>query len=210
MNCDKCIETVDQYLDDELDEASAHAVQLHTMQCGDCNAAVERKRRFRQALKAMPYVPPVDGFYDRTLEQTVKLTQRNEVMYWASAGLGTAIAASVIGWMVLVMPVDYTQDIEAEQLSGVTISLNVEKTVRVSFESVSELQGATLTVQLPPGVEISGYEGQREISWSTDVTQGVNILALPLMLREGSGGTIVARIEHSGKSKAFQLDVDVS
>ena len=116
----------------------------------------------------------------------------------------------LLGHIVLGMAMLDEKIREAEQLSGVTISLNVEKTVRVSFESVSELQGATLTVQLPPGVEISGYEGQREISWSTDVTQGVNILALPLMLREGSGGTIVARIEHSGKSKAFQLDVDVS
>ena len=210
MKCDSCIKTLDQLLDGELDEASAYEVQLHTIQCDDCSVALERKRQLRESLKAMPYAPPAEGFYDRLLEQTVKTTHRNEVMYWTSAGLGTAIAASVIAWLVLVLPGDFREDLDAAQLAGVTISLNVEKTVRVSFESVSELQGATLTVQLPPGVRISGYDDQSEITWSTNVTRGINILSLPIIVRSGQGGTILARVEHAGKSKSFQFDVTVS
>lgn len=210
MNCDNCINGLDQFLDGELDEASVHEIQAHCRLCVGCGAKLERKRKLRRALKAMPYQPPVEGFYDRVLEQTVKTTQRNEVMYWTSAGLGSAIAASVVAWLVLVLPVDYREDIDSAQLPGVTISLNVEKTVRVSFESVSELPGAVLTVRLPPGVEISGYDTKKEIKWSTDVIEGVNILSLPIVVRSGFGGTVFARIEHSGKSKTFQFDVNIT
>jgi len=210
MNCISCTELLDQYLDDELAEAVAGQVRSHTESCPECSALLQRKTGLRQALRAIPCVPPVEGFYDRALEQTVKTTQRNEIKFWTSAGLGTAIAASVVAWLVLVLPVDQTEEIDAAQLAGVTISLNVEKTVRVSFQSVRELPGAMLTVQLPPGVEISGYANQSEIAWSTDVTRGVNILSLPIVVRSGSGGTIVAQIEHSGKSKSFRFDVSVS
>ena len=210
MNCDNCIETLDRYLDGELGEAADRDLESHVDSCDRCSARLAQKRALRRALKVMPYVPPEHGFYDRVLEETVKTTQRNEAMFWGSAGLGAAVAASVIAWLVLVLPADQMEDIDALQLTGVSISLNVEKTVRVSFESVSELEDAVLTVQVPPGVEISGYDGKSEIKWSTDVTRGVNILALPIVVRSGMGGTILARLEHSGKSKTFQFDVDVT
>ena len=209
MNCDNCIEALDQYLDGELGEVSVREFEVHVEQCRDCNATLEHKRKLRQALRAMPYTPPLDGFYDRVLERTVTTIHRNEVKYWTSAGIGAAIAASVVAWLVLVLPVDYSEDIDSAQLAGVTISLNVEKTVRVSFDSVSELQGATLSVQLPPGVYVSGYDDRNEITWSTNVTQGVNILSLPIIVRSGTGGTILARVEHAGKSKSFKFEVSV-
>lgn len=210
MNCDKCNEALDQYLDDELGEAEVRELLLHVDSCDECSAGLARKKALRQTLKAMRYAPPEKGFYDRMLEETVKTTQKNEAMFWGSAGLGAAMAASVIAWLVLVLPADQMQDIEALQLAGVSISLNVEKTVRVSFESVSELEDATLIVQVPPGVEISGYDSKTEIKWTTDVSRGVNILALPIVVRSGMGGTILARLEHSGKSKTFQFNVDVT
>ncbi len=210
MNCNSCTELLDQYLDGELADSAASEIRSHSESCRECNALLQKKAALRQALSAMPYVPPVEGFYDRALEHTVKTTQRNEMKFWSTAGLGVAAAASVIAWLVLVLPVDHRDDSDAAQLAGVTISLNVEKTVQVSFESVRDLQGATLTVQLPPGVEISGYGNRSEIAWSTDVTRGVNILSLPIVVRSGKGGTIVALIEHSGKSKTFRFDVSVS
>lgn len=207
MNCDNCNHILDEFLDDELEESVAHELKTHVENCEDCNAALKKIMRLRQALKAMPYQPPEDGFYDRLLEQTVKSMHRNEMTFWATAGVGSAIAASVVAWLVLALPVDYGEDIQVAQLEGVTISLNVEKTIRISFESVSVLQGATLTVQLPPGVQVSGYDGQSEITWTTNVTAGVNILSLPVVLRSGTGGTILARVDHLGKSKSFQFDV---
>ncbi len=209
MNCNKCIENLDQFLDGELEGLSLREFQSHTTECGDCGAALKKNKKLRQALKAMPLLPPEQGFYDRALEQTVKTTQRNEVLYWASAGIGGAIAASVIAWLVLALPPDYQENIEQQQLAGVSISLNVEKTVRVSFESNRELKDATLILQLPPGVEISGFENRSEIKWATNVHRGTNILALPIVVRSGLGGTIIARVEHAGKAKSFQFAVKV-
>lgn len=210
MKCHSCVKLLDQFLDGELAEASARDFEAHVNACSDCQIALERKRSLREALRQMPVTPAVHGFYDRALELTVKTTHRSEMKFWASAGLGTAIAASIIAWLVLILPANQTEETDAAHLAGVTISLNVEKTVRVSFESVTKLENVTLRVQLPPGVEISGYQDRREIAWSTDVTPGINILSLPVIVRSGKGGTIVARLEHSGKSKSFKFDVIVS
>lgn len=210
MNCDNCIELLDCYLDGELAEGDAASLRTHCESCADCETRLQKKIALRQALSAMPYAGPEDGFYDRVLETTVTTTQRSEMKFWTTAGLGAAVAASIVAWMVLVLPVEYSRDIDAAELDGITIGLNVEKTVRVSFESVQDLESATLTVQLPPGVEIAGYGDRSEISWSTNVTQGVNILALPIIVRSGNGGTVLAQVEHAGKSKSFKFDVSVS
>ncbi|MFQ5610435.1 MAG: zf-HC2 domain-containing protein [Woeseiaceae bacterium] len=210
MNCTDCTGLLDQYLDGELAELEAASVKSHSEGCGDCSGLLKRKIALRQGLRAMPFEEPEDGFYDRVLENTLIETQRHASRFWATAGIGTAVAAGIIALAVALLPVDYSHDVDAVELEGVTIALNLEKTVRISFDSINDLDGATLTVQLPPGVEIAGYGDRKEISWSTNVSKGVNILALPIVVTSGAGGTIVAHVEHAGKTKAFKLDVSVS
>lgn len=209
MNCGQHKENLNRFLDGELEGLPLSEFQSHTAACGDCETALREKEALRQALKSMPLPPPDDGFYDRVLEQTVLMTHRNATYFWSSAGIGGAIAAGLVAWLVLALPADVQNRVEQPPLDTVTISLNVEKRVRLSFESVNELQGAMLTLQLPPGVEISGYDDRSEIRWATNVRPGTNILELPIVIRSGDGGTILARIEHGGKAKSFELAVKV-
>ena len=61
---------------------------------------------------------------------------------------------------------------------GVTMALEEPRTVNLVFASAEALVDATMTVSLPPGVEIEGFAGQREITWMTSLKEGRNVLPL--------------------------------
>ncbi len=46
--------------------------------------------------------------------------------------------------------------------------------------------------------------------WTTTVKAGTNILELPIIVRSGKGGEILARLEHEGKQKTFAFAVQVT
>jgi len=210
MNCEQQHQNLDRFLDDELENALLHQFQAHTTDCDNCAAALRRKSRLRQALKSMPILPPEDGFLDSVVEQTLVKTHRNEVRFWSTAGIGGAIAAGVIAWLIVSLPAELPSVVEQDSLDTVTISLNVEKTFKLTFESSRDMQDATLSLKLPAGVEVPGFEGLDTVAWTTAIEKGSNILEMPIIVRSGDGGTILARLEHEGKQKSFLFAVTVT
>ena len=209
MDCKQHEAHLDEYLDGELDSSLAADLRSHEQTCANCDAAFRDKTQLRANLASLPVEPPQSGFFEQVFDQVEAATQKNERVFWATAGIGVGIAASVIAVLVLMLPIQNSSIVGEETLAGVTITLNVEKRVRISFESTNELQGAMLSLRLPPGVEVAGHENRSEIRWATNIEQGTNILELPIIVRHGRGGTLHAELEHEGKAKSFQLDVKV-
>lgn len=208
MNCEQFRQNLDPYLDGELEEALSREVESHHAACDACAAVRSRKVALRQTLKSIPVPPPEDGFLDAAVEETLMNTHRNETRFRATAGIGGAIAAGIVAWLVFVLPADLPTQPEAT-IETVSITMNVEKTFRLTFDSKRELQAAAISVQLPDGVEIVGYEGRDSVRWKTTVKSGTNILELPIVVRSGNGGAILARLEHEGKQKTFEFAVKV-
>ena len=125
-----------------------------------------------------------------------------------TAGIGGALAAGIVAWLVFALPTDLPTP-SVDTMETVSITMNVEKTFRLTFDSKHELQAAAISVQLPDGVEITGYEGRDNVRWTTTVKAGTNILELPIVVRSGNGGAILARLEHEGKQKTFEFAVKV-
>ena len=209
MNCDQYQQNLDPFLDGELDAALSRDVEAHSRECAGCSAQLARKEALRQTLRTLPVTPPEDGFLDAVVEETIIDTHRNETRFRVTAGIGGAIAAGIVAWLVLVLPSELPTA-PAGSLETVTITMNVEKTFRLTFESKRELQAAAISVELPEGVEVVGYEGQDSVRWTTTVKQGTNILELPIIVRSGNGGAIHARLEHEGKEKTFAFAVKVT
>ena len=209
MNCDQCQQNLDPFLDGELDAELSRVVEAHSLDCEACSALRARKEALRQTLKSLPVTPPEDGFLDAVVEETIIDTHRNETRFRVTAGIGGAIAAGIVAWLVLVLPSELPTE-PAGALETVTITMNVEKTFRLTFESKRELQAAAISVELPEGVEVVGYEGQNSVRWTTTVKEGTNILELPIIVRSGNGGAIHARLEHEGKEKTFAFAVQVT
>lgn len=208
MHCDQFRQNLDPFLDGELDEALSHEIESHPVECDACASILSRKEALRRTLQAMPVPPPEDGFLDAVVEETLINTHRNETRFRATAGIGAAIAAGVVAWLVLVLPAELPTAPQAT-LETVAITMNVEKTFRLTFDSKRELQAAAISVELPNGVEIVGYEGRDSVRWRTTVKAGTNILELPIIVRSGDGGAVLARLEHEGKQKTFEFAVKV-
>src|SRR5690606_38846134 len=54
--------------------------------------------------------------------------------------------------------------------------------VNIVIQVPAALDDARLTVSLPPGISLPGYEGVQTIAWETDLAQGTNALELPLRI----------------------------
>ena len=90
------------------------------------------------------------------------------------------------------------------------MALEEPRTVNLVFSSATELNDAVLTVNLPAGIEIEGFAGQREITWVTTLQAGKNILPLRLIATTPHGGELLARLEHDNRDRTFRIRVNVT
>ena len=87
----------------------------------------------------------------------------------------------------------------------VVIRAGVISTVAVEFNAGHPVQGAVFELNIPPGFELAGHEGKRQLRWSGDLKQGRNRLKLRLSGKPGSAGPLVAsvRANAAGQPKTY-------
>lgn len=176
------------------------------------NAATNKQdQEILELLKDYPMPAADAGFYDQALVRATHEGSRRQRNKWLMTGFGAAIAATIAAWMIGGMLLSSPQLPDADaQIPGVTIALAEPHTVNLVFASATALDAATLTVLLPEGIELSGFPGQREISWETSLSEGRNLLPLTLVALTLTGGEIIARLEHEDRDRTFRLRVDVT
>lgn len=209
MNCLDCKENLDLYIDNELEDSLCLRFEEHASECSQCNEMVSREHDMHQALESIPVPMPEAGFFEQSLARTVAMTKTHDRKRWLATGFGSAIAAGIVGWMVLGQPMN-TAEIDQAPIARLIVTVDVPRTIRLSINSPTELTNANFFVTLPAGVEIPGFGMQSEIDWTTTIKKGSNILELPIVLRSGTGGTIFARLEHENKSRTFEFSVSTS
>ena len=91
----------------------------------------------------------------------------------------------------------------------ITMALEEPRTINLVFSSATVLNDATLTVLLPEGVELAGFEGQREITWVTSLKKGKNLLPLRLIATVPTEGVLLATLKHGEDDRVFRLRVKV-
>ncbi len=164
-----------------------------------------------ELLKDYPMPAADAGFYDQALIRATHEGSRRQRNRWLLTGFGAAIAATLAVWMIGGMLLTSPQLPDAGAvIPGVTIALEEPRTVNLVFASAAALDSATLTVSLPDGVELSGFPGQREVTWETSLSEGKNLLPLTLVALKPTGGELLARLEHEKRNRTFRLRVDVT
>jgi hypothetical protein len=205
MNCKIGLNVMDDYLGGYLDEDIRQALEDHLGQCASCQARFVQDQALRQRLQAQLTGQPKAGFADRVLERAVEHHQNKTRHHWSF--IGGAIAASfVIAITSVLLPLAPQQD---PDLARQTLALHQVTRVALAFESREGLKGATITLHLPDNVELSGFSGQRKISWKTDIDRGTNLLALPVMGVAAKNGLLVARLQYGNKSKEYKVELNV-
>lgn len=211
MACNRVTAQLDAYMDGELTGPALAELEAHVHDCADCSRMVTRERKLQQALHDLQVPDPDPDYFERALSNAAREGERDHRHRWWGYGFGSAVAASLALWLVIGVFFK-TPDIEQPPgagVAGVTIAMHENHTVNLVFASASELQDATLTVLLPPGIEVAGYGGRQEIRWRTSLRKGKNVLPLELVALDNPGGELVARLEHDDKQKTFRVKVTV-
>jgi hypothetical protein len=211
MTCKHVNENLDDFIDGALDGAELATFEDHAAQCGDCQKIIADARYLQGLLRDSTDtdVPTPDAaFFDQALIRAAHNGSRQQHHRGWLKGFGSAIAAGVAIWLIGGLFFS-TPDIPAADVPAVTMALEEPHTVNLVFASTSELIDATLTVMLPEGIEIAGFEGQREISWETSLTAGSNVLPLKLIATSPMGGEILATLRHNEDDRTFRLHVTV-
>lgn len=162
-------------------------------------------------LKDYPAPQASAGFYDQALVRATHEGSRRQRNRWLMTGFGGAVAAGLVLWMVggffLTAP---DLPLADPAVPSITMTLEEPRTINLVFASAERLDNAMLTVRLPSGVEMSGFPGQREVTWQTSLDAGKNLLPLKLIATSPVGGEVYATLTHDDRGRTFRLTVDVS
>jgi anti-sigma factor RsiW len=207
MTCDQLDSLLDAYLDGECSAGERGVLESHAAACEPCRARLALARRVQHALAELPVAAPAADFFAHALNRATAPTARRSAhgRVWA-AGLAAACAALAITVLLTRSP----ESGPAAPLAGVTLTLNEARTVRLVFAATSELERVSLTVDLPPGVELQSYPGLRQVRWTTQLHAGNNVLPLTLIASEGMGGEIIATLRGAQSEKSFKVNVAVA
>lgn len=209
MSCDRITAQLDDYLDDEIAPDVRWEMEAHLQYCESCQAMLGRAQLLQQALSAYPVEGPSPGFFDRALAEAAREpVQPARPGRWTiryAGALAAGIAVLAVGGLFLRDP----QLGDRDAVAGVSMVIHETRTINLVFASATELEGVSLTVALPDGVELAEYRGLDEVRWTTRLQAGKNVLPLELVAIGGSGGELVARLQHEGDEKVFTVSVAV-
>ena len=159
----------------------------------------------------MPVPEPRPGFVDRVLANAsgrkapeargFRAALRRPATWWAAAA--GALAAS-LAWMALL----FVQSGDVRE-PNLVLALHESRDVPLVIDAERNLDGATIRLSVSGSVGLAGYGEQHEIEWTTSLTQGANLLSLPVFARAPGDGLVVAEIEHEGRTRRLSMALHV-
>ena len=196
MNCTRARLFLEEQIDGSAEPLAEAALAEHLRGCEDCSMEREAMRALQAQLAALPLAPARAGFADRVLaaahaaQPAARAPVRSRVPAW----MGGALAASLL----LATGMWFGRQ-SLPEVMGVA-----DQRVRLVFRSEDALAGVTIEIDLPEGVELDGYPGQRQLVWQSDIQAGPNLLELPVQVH-GSGGVLTATINHGSERRQFAV-----
>jgi len=206
MQCTQAQSKLDDYIDSELTLDDQYQLATHLQQCADCRYEYKQRQVLQQQLKDLS-VPPLRAEFIARVSASLGnggKSQRRGFIVGFSSAIAASLAIVVIVSSMLLKPV---QDVA---LLTVQLSPNELHKVSLVFNSPVAVTQATMSIELPGNVELAGYPGRRNLTWTTTLQQGNNRLQLPLILHGQQTGRVVTRISHGDKAKTFYLNVDAA
>ena len=208
MPCKQIVQRLDALFDGELEADEMHALREHLSACGDCTRAHASEAQLREDLKRLPAAEPRPDYFAAALAVATRRRRhgdrlaRSRRMFWSGA-----IAASLCVWLTSAL-LDRI-DAPSAIAPAVTIAVDTTRPVNLVFSAAHELTDARVSLELPTGLEVAGFEGRKEISWTTDLHEGKNVLRVPLIAHAPMTDVLVARLDHFSGTKTFRLKVRV-
>ena len=152
-----------------------------------------------KALLAFDVPELEDAFINRVM---AKANQKPKRRFLAATRLAVAASIAIFSLALgLFLGQERTATFE------VAIAPYEDRLVEVVINAAQAREQASLTILLAESLELSGYPGQRELQWNTDLAKGKNMLSLPIRLL-GEGDTyFMVRMVHGTTEQSMRVDV---
>lgn len=213
MNCHDIGNLLDSREVLELTKTQQVAVNAHLRECSRCEDEWRAVRALWDVSTISTPAPRPDLFSEAMRLATAAGARREarpprQPSFWLGAGLGGAIAASLVAAIMTIGPTPWTST--ADPITPtITVALNEPRDVDVAITSAEALEQAEIRVVLTGGVRLAGFADRSEVQWRADLDQGVNRLSLPVIVVNGNGGQVVVEVEHASKRQVFVVNVGV-
>jgi hypothetical protein len=212
MSCSAYRENLRPWLRGELTDGEASAVQEHVAGCYACARVVENESAIAGALREVASIPePSEGFERRVLAaatgQSPAAKTRSSLSMPVAGGAIAAALALGVALGIGLQPGNPGRSVDSAVVDAGQVQRTPAsnlQTVRFAFNSAKALDNVTLTVELPPHVEMADYPGYQKLSWNLSLDRGENIVQLPLNVLFPGDGELVARLDDGEREKTFR------
>jgi hypothetical protein len=178
------------------------ATAQHLRECELCRHW-QFDEMLRSELSAAEAPEPRDGFVDELIQTAISRGEQRRVPVPAIAAVAAVAAIAVA---LLVGNLQGNNE-PTDGSYNVTVAPHVAEFVDVVIDSDSGRDAATLTIKLANNLELEGYPNERVISWQTPLTQGKNLLRLPVILMSGSDSQLDVDLSYGTTQKAIKVTV---
>jgi len=205
MNCSQARDRIRAHLAGGGDSAYAGvdpAAAEHLRQCELC-----RHWQFDELLRhelGHDEVPePRAGFVDDLIQTaTIQGERRRSPRF----SIAAALAAAAVALALLVGNV-LDGDGFGDDSYHVAVAPHIAEFVEVVIDAGAGRNEATLTIELADNLELDGFPNERVISWQTQLTEGKNLLRLPLILKDESDSEFNVDLSYGSTRKAITVMV---
>ncbi|AOY88947.1 anti-sigma factor [Marinobacter salinus] len=218
MSCREIRVSLVAYIHNELAEPQREQIAQHLRTCPSCMARFESEQTLNGCLHEKTEIPmPSADFQSRVLAAATG-REAHARKGWSHTVMGGAVAAALAFGISLgamfkgeelggnATVVAESTETEGQATEGLVAPGGpVERSVRLAFRSGMPLENVTLTLQLPPNVELASLPGRQEVSWKVSLEAGENVLALPLKVLFPGSGELTARLDTGERQKTFRV-----
>ncbi len=207
MNCEDTNDRLVQMKNDSLTEIERRQFSAHLESCETCQHTA-RAAAGLQILKDRENHTPVEGLFEMLMQNAVQPAVRASrgTGFWLGAGsaLAAGVLLAVMSFWLITAPAPSPVEITTYQ-----VSLDEPRDLNIAIDLKRDMPGATLRVVLSGGIELDGYGSRRELTWTADLTKGVNRLTLPIMAINAMGGQLLVQVEHENRRKTLRVELRV-
>jgi hypothetical protein len=209
MKCTDIDNLIDDYLERALDKKSLSAFHQHVSGCHRCATQLENAQALLDGLSSISVPAPAPGFEQRVFSR-VRLQYPEQPRHGSFFRFATGFAtASIAGLAILFATyVFLPQSSPIQDEIGahmIDVSMSQSSTIRLVFEAEQAFNAVNLTIDLPINMEVEGYPGHHQLSWTTNLEKGQNVLALPVIALDPGKGELVAKLDYGDKQKEFRI-----
>lgn len=173
----------------------------HLALCELCEQHMDDLRLTR-VLRSLEIPEPDPAFLDAMIsESTMRFeTQPRRWHRFAGAAMFAVLCVVAANWLPL------SPHQASSELSALPAG-EARETRHISIVIYShEEQDAELSIALAENLEIEGFAGQHSLTWHTQLTEGKNLLRLPVLV-SGDGGDMQVKSRFSGREHQVQVRV---